>query len=145
MKYALTEADMTGLKDDQKTAIFEALVTAVLADGKIDQEEIERFEKEIAVVPWGKDEAALSSMVTAARARVGALKGQQDVVAFIDSIAAKLPAQELREKVWRMMADIIFSNREINQNEKNVLGAFALAFKLSKEQIEAIRVQVMGK
>lgn len=142
MKYTLSQEDVAGLNDDQKGAVFEALVTAVFADGKVDQTEIERFEQEIGQVPLGKDSETLKKMVNTARDKVQKLTNREEVVAFIKTIAGRLTAPALREKVWRMMSSVMWADRDLNDNEKNVLAAFAIEFGLTKDQIDAIKKDI---
>ncbi len=144
MKFTLSQADVSGLSDDQQNAIFEAMVTAVLADGKIDKPEVARFEHELGLIPWGKDQPTLLKMVQDARERVQKLSSEAEVLSFINTIAGKITSQDLREKVLRMMGSVMFSDRELNQEEKNVLGAFATAFGIPEARILAIRDEVKG-
>jgi uncharacterized tellurite resistance protein B-like protein len=144
MKFVLNQDDVKDLSDEQQSSIFDALVAAAWADGNVSQAEMARFEAEVVKVPWGKDEATLLKMVHDSRARVAALKDKDSVLAFIKDISEKLPAQTVREKVLYMMGVIMFSDRQLSDAEKNVVAAFAEAFKITKERFDLIGAEVRG-
>jgi uncharacterized tellurite resistance protein B-like protein len=140
--FAITQDDMKDLGEDQKSTIFDALVAAAWADGNVSQAEMARFEQEVVKIPWGKDEADLIKMVHASKDRVAALKDKDAVMAFIKAISEKLPNQDLREKLLYTMGLIMFTDRELNNAEKNVIVAFTEAFGISKERFEAIGMEL---
>jgi uncharacterized tellurite resistance protein B-like protein len=144
MKFVLSQAEVNALNDDQKGAIFDALVTSVFADGKAEQAEIARFEHEVAQVPWGKDPAALSQMVQASRDKLGKVTSGPELIAFIERIAGALPDQGLREKVFRMMASLAFADSSVNQEENNVLNAFQQKFGIPDDRLPEIAAAVKG-
>jgi uncharacterized tellurite resistance protein B-like protein len=144
MKFVLNQDDVKDLSDEQQSSIFDALVAAAWADGNVSQAEMARFEAEVVKVPWGKDEQTLIKMVHGARERVAALKDKDSVLSFIKDIAEKLPSQTVREKVLYMMGVIMFSDRQLSDAEKNVVKAFADAFKITKERFDLIGAEVRG-
>jgi uncharacterized tellurite resistance protein B-like protein len=144
-KFALTQDDVKALSEDQKGAIFDALVTAAWADGNVTQAEMERFEQEIVKLPWGKDDAELVKMVHGSRERVTGLKDRDSVIRFIKTVADRLPSPEIREKVLYTMGVIMFTDRELNPPEKNVIAAFTEAFSIAPDRFDAIEAEVRGK
>jgi uncharacterized tellurite resistance protein B-like protein len=140
--FAITQDDMKGAGEDQMSAIFDALVTAAWADGNVSTAEMERFEKEVVKIPWGKEEGELVKMVHASKARVSALANREAVLDFIKGIATRLPKQETREKLLYTMELIMFTDRDFNTAEENVISAFAEAFAVPKDRREAIRAAV---
>ena len=136
--FAITQDDMKDLSDDQKSTLFDALVTAAWADGNVSEVEMKRFEKEVVRIPWGKEEAELLKMVNSSKDKVTALKDKDAVMAFIKSIADQLPKKELREKVLYTMGLIMFTDRELNNAELNVVLAFAEAFGVAQDRINEI-------
>ena len=140
MAFTLTKEDINGLSDDQLAAIFESLVTAVFADGRADPVEIERFEKEVEAVPWGKAAADVQKIVQASKARVAKLANAQDVMTFIQAIAARLTKQDVREKVLRMMGSLMFSDKNFVNDEMNILSAFSEVFQIPGARLDEIRL-----
>ena len=136
--YAFTQDDMKGATEDQMNAMFDALVAAAWADGNVSPAEMERFEKEVVKIPWGRPEADLVKMVHAAKARVSALPTREAVLDFIKAIATKLPDQDQREKLLYTMHAIMATDKEVNTAEQNVFAAFAEAFNVDKTRREAI-------
>jgi uncharacterized tellurite resistance protein B-like protein len=133
---------MLTLDDDQKGAILDALVAAVMADGKTDPAELAKFEGEVIKIPWGKDEKSVIAMIRGSHTRVSALTDQKSVLEFIGQVAGKLPSVNTREKVFATMATIMYHDRVMNELEKNVLGAFAIAFGLTHERMADIAAEV---
>lgn len=138
----LEAADMLAMDDGQKTAVLEALVTGVLADGKITPDEIARFEELMVSLPWGIDEPVLKAMVKATQERVIALKTLANVQDFVANLAARLTSPELRDKVLFTMATVMSADAEVNQLERNVIGLFVLAFGITSERTAAIKAAV---
>jgi uncharacterized tellurite resistance protein B-like protein len=136
--FAITQDDIKALSDDQQSVIFDALVTAAWADGNVSEAEMSRFEKEIVKIPWGKPDSVLIEMVKASKERLASLKTRDSVLTFIKDIADKLPKQELREKVVYTMGLIMFTDRELNNAEANVITAFKEAFGIDKERFDAL-------
>jgi uncharacterized tellurite resistance protein B-like protein len=142
--FAFTQDDMKGLREDQQSAIFDALVTAAWADGNVSKEEMERFEQEVVKIPWGKPQDDLVKMVYASKERVSSLKDVESVMGFIKAIAEKLPDVGLREKLLYLMGSIMFTDRELNNAERNIIGAFIDAFGVTKERFDAIGGAIRG-
>ncbi len=136
--FALTQDDLKDLNDDQKSAIFDALITAAWADGSVSVAEMQLFEKEVGKLSWGKSEAELLNMIDGSKGRLNALKDREGVVQFIKSVAARLPAQALREKVLYTMTRLMVTDRKLDLAEQNIVGAFLAAFGISKERFQAM-------
>ena len=137
MKLTLTREDMNKLGQDEKAAIIDALVVAVLADGVASPVEVARFDAEVAEVPWELDQHTVVGLIRSARERVGALKGDEGI-ALVKSIAEKLPSEEIREKVLRMMISVMLADGRPAKQEQQVGGVFAAAFQLSPESLRRI-------
>src|SRR6266702_459009 len=134
--FALTQDDLKDLNDDQKSAIFDALITAAWADGSVSVAEMQLFEKEVGKLSWGKSEAELLNMIDGSKGRLNALQDREGVVQFIKSVAARLPAQALREKVLYTMTRLMVTERKLELAEQNIVGAFLAAFGISKERFQ---------
>jgi uncharacterized tellurite resistance protein B-like protein len=144
MNFTLTTDEVKGFTPEQRRAVLDALVAAVLADGKTDAVEIAKFEAEVIAIPWGLDEQTLLGMVKEAQKDVLALKSRDDVIKLIKDVSSRLPDVHTREKVFFAMASIMYADKIMNDAEKNLLGAFALAFGLSKDVIVDVAKQVKG-
>lgn len=138
----LEAADLLAMDDGQKTAVLEALVTGVLADGKVTRDEIQRFEEVMMSLPWGMDEPALKALVKTTQERVIALKTLPQIQDFVANLAARLPSPELRDKVLFTMATVMAADAEVNQLERNVIGLFVLAFGITSERTARIKAAV---
>jgi hypothetical protein len=148
MSFELSQFDLMGMTDEQKRAVLDAMVAAAWADGKVSPAEAARFEEELAKVPLAKDAATLQQWVVASRDHFTSLKTKEALLAHIQSIAAKLPLPHIREKAVYHMGAVAFAGGKegfLNQNEKNVIGAFITAFGIAKERFDLIGKQVMGK
>jgi uncharacterized tellurite resistance protein B-like protein len=144
MNFTLTTDEVKGFTQEQRRAILDALVAAVLADGKTDPAEIAKFETEVMSIPWGLDEQSLLALVRESQKGVLALKSRDDVIKLIKDVSGQLPDVHTREKVFFAMASIMYADKVMNDPEKNLLGAFALAFGLSKDVIADVAKQVKG-
>lgn len=141
----LEATDVLAMDDGQKTAVLEALVAGVLADGKVTPAEVRRFDEVVLSLPWGMDEPILDALVKGTQQRVVALKSAADVQDFVASLASRLTSPELRDKVVFTMATVIAADNEVNQLERNVLGLFVLAFGITSERSAAIKAAVTGR
>jgi hypothetical protein len=145
MSFSLTKQDLDSLTDDQKTAIIESLLVAVVADRKTPRSETDKFDAVVEAIPWGLDRERLIANMTAARGRILALKDQDAAIALIKSIGVRLPEIGVREKVFRAMGAIMFSDGELSKGEINVLGKYATAFDLAHDRLEAIKADILAE
>ncbi len=136
--WVITKDEMAELTSEQQDAILEAMVIAVVADGKIGKDEISRFNAEIGKVPWPQPKEEVMKKAQEAQARVAALANDDERRAMLESIAARLPAGPIVEKTFSMMALVMTADKRVDPAEKNTLTAFALAFGISNERLQAI-------
>lgn len=135
---AFTREDIGSLTPDQQDAVLEALVVAVVADANVGSDEVARFDKEIGSIPWAQPKEAIIARAQAAQARVMALETDAERLALLKSIAARLPAAPIAEKTVATMARVMAEGKIVNPTEKNVLAAFALAFGIGADRLEAL-------
>lgn len=133
------------MDDVQRSALLDALVTGVLADGKVTPAEIARFEEIVGGLPWNLEHDVVGAMVVASQHRVEAIDGASALQDFVAGLASRLPTAELRDKVFYLMATVIAADGEIGQLEKNILGLFVVAFNITSERVAAIKAAVTGK
>ena len=141
----LEAADIEGLDDTQKLAVLEALVTAVLADGAATQIELATFDRAVGALPWGMEREILEAEIKGVAQRISSFKSPTEISDFIIGMAARLPSQPLREKVFYTVATIMFADGEISKLEQNTLGALVFAFGITSERLAAIKLAVTGR
>ncbi len=147
MALQLETEDMRGLTDDQKVAIMEALVLGILADGRVAQPEIEKFENEAARIPWGMSDEQVKSKMTAARDRlVGLVRAREEapIVASIQSIAKRVTTPALRDKVFRTMTAVMGAGDGLTLGEKNLMIVVANAFEMSPDRLDKIKAEMIA-
>jgi hypothetical protein len=140
----LDASDFAALDDSQRLAVLETMVVGLIADDKVTPAEIRRFDEIVLALPWGVDREVLGGMIKGARDRLVALKGPAAVHDHVLGLAAKLPSPALRDKVVFTMATLMFSDGEIDQLEKNVLGLFVMAFGITSDRLAAIKTALHG-
>lgn len=140
----LTKEEVQALTPEQQDAILEAMVVAVVADGKIGQDEIARFNSELALVPWAQPREEVIKKAQAAQARVVALANDEERLAMLKSIAARLPRGPIAEKTLGMMALVTAADKNVDVAEQNTLAAFALAFGITKDRLAVIAASLRG-
>lgn len=140
----LEAADLKAMDDGTKLAVLEALVTGVLADGRVTPQEVDRFNSIIASLPWGMEKPVMDALVQQTQQRVATMKSPPEVLDFIVGMAARIPTPELRDKIFFTMASVMAADGDVNQLEKNVIGAFVLAFGITTERLAAIKSAIVG-
>ncbi len=141
----LDAADFSALEDPERLAVLEALVVGVIADGQINAAETRHFDELVLGLPWGFDRAVLSVMIQGAYERLAALKTPVEIHDYLVKLAPRIPSVALREKVIFTMATLMYSDGEFNRAEKNVVGAFAVAFGIPSERVAAINDALHGR
>lgn len=141
----LGPADLEPLDDASKLALLEALVTGVLADGRVTPGELERFDEIVTGLPWGMDRSVIETLTKGTVKRVAAMQSAEETRDFISKIAERIPSSTLREKVFYTMATIIAADGDVNQLERNVIGAFALAFNITTDRLAAVKAALAGQ
>lgn len=134
----LTKEELASLSPDQQDAVLEALVVAVVADAQVGTDEVARFNKEIGSIPWAQPKEAIVEKAQAAQARVMAIKTDEERIALMKSIAARLPEAPIAEKTVGMMARVMTADKIASPTDKNVLAAFALAFGIPAERLATL-------
>jgi uncharacterized tellurite resistance protein B-like protein len=141
----LEPADLQAMDDGTKVAVLEALVTGVLADGKVSPQEVDRFDTIVAALPWGLDRPVFEALVKGTQQRVVAMKTGPEILDFIVGVAARIPTPDLRDKIFFTMASIMAADGDVNRIEQNVIGAFVLAFGITTERLAAIKSALVGQ
>ena len=140
----ITKEEMQVLTPEQQDGILEALVIAVVADGKVGTDEIARFNIEIGKVPWTQPKEEILKKAQAAQARVLALANLDERRAMLKGIAARLPPGPITEKTLAMMALVMSADKNVNDQEMGTLAAFAAAFGITKDRLQVIARSLRG-
>jgi hypothetical protein len=135
----LDASDFDAMDDAQRVAVLEAMVAGMIADDVVSPAEVRRFDEIVLGLPWGVERDVLAAMIEGAHDRLAALKTRDEIHAYVEQLAKRLPSQGLREKVVFTMATLMFSDGYQAQAEKNVLGLFVIAFGITQERAGAIR------
>lgn len=137
MNLTIDADDLAPLSPAQKEALLQALFLAVGIDRLVDAEESQRFNQEVARIPWGIDPEPLRRVLHSAAARRKVSQAAENI-AWVAEIAAQLPDQALREKTLATMGRIALAN-ELNDAERGLLGAVAQAFEIPPERLLLLR------
>jgi uncharacterized tellurite resistance protein B-like protein len=140
----LTAEEVQALTHEQQDAILEAMVIAVVADGKVDEEEIARFNSELAKVPWTQPKEDVVKKAQAAQARVAGLANDDERRAMLMGIAARLPHGAIAEKTLGMMALVMTADGPANAAERGALAVFASAFGIGQDRLATIASSLRG-
>ncbi len=143
MSFSFTKDDTANLTLEQKVAIMESLTIAVIADGQAPKSETDQFDREVEAIEWGVDKRELIELLTEVRTRVLALASEDDAVALINSVTARLVEPGLREKTFRAMAAIMYADGEMANAELSVLGGYATNFQIPRDRFAAIKADVI--
>ena len=141
----LDAADFSALEDPERLAILEALVVGVIADGQINEKESRHFDELVLGLPWGFDRAVLGVMIQGAHDRLAGLATPVEIHDYLVKLAHRLPSQSLREKVVFTMATLMYSDGDFNRAEKNVVGAFVVAFGIPSDRVATINDALRGR
>jgi uncharacterized tellurite resistance protein B-like protein len=135
----LDASDFAAMDDAQRLAVLETMVVGMIADNQVTPAEVRRFDEIVLGLPWGVERGVLVAMITGARDRLLALKTQPEIHDYVTKLATRLPSPALRDKVVFTMATLMYSDGEVVQSEKNVLGLFVLAFGITSDRVQAIK------
>jgi uncharacterized tellurite resistance protein B-like protein len=143
MTFEFTADDLAHLTDDQKFAIMESLVIAVIADGQAPKVETDQFDLQVQGIPWGYDLPTVIQHMMTARATVMARAAAKEGIRHIEEIGIRLPGDTVREKLFRAVGAIMVADGQVNTPEMNVLGVFAGVFGIPKDRLDVIKADVM--
>lgn len=144
MSFALTEQDMGSLNEQQKNAIMDSLIMAVLSGGKPQDVVVAKVEDEIKSIPWGVEDDQLEGLVQQGRERVMASKGEEAVLKHLEGIATQITSQDIREKVFRAMLAVMSAEGQFTNGEIKLAVALGTAFQLPRERLDAMKADIVG-
>ncbi len=145
MSFVFDKNDMLFISDQQRAAIITACVSAAMADGNINEAEIARMEAEVVKVPWGMPRELIDEIAKQAVQNLQQIKDAKGVMDFITRTAATLPPGPIREKTLYLIASVMMSDKQVNDQEKIFLNAFAQAFAVSDDRLQAIAKELLGQ
>ncbi|HEY3447345.1 MAG TPA: TerB family tellurite resistance protein [Myxococcales bacterium] len=139
-----SDPDFKGMGDEQNQAIVDALMAMIFSDAKLDPVEAQEFDRQIRLLPWrwAQDERAREKVIAAAREKVDALADPAAAQAFAQTLAQRLPAQPVREKVYKMCLAIAFADRQTQAGESRMLLLVEKAFGIDEARANALSAEV---
>lgn len=119
------------LTEDQLQAVADALFCVILADGEANEAEFNSLTSQLEATPWfqGKGEGQVRGYFDRAVAKVnhlGASGGGDRIMQEFAAIGHRLGTPELREAVFRMGVAVVCADGHVNDDERAVMGGFAL-------------------
>ena len=126
-----TDAALADLDEGQIEAVIDVLVLTMHADEVVGFMEEAELEHMLFELPWMADkESKVDAFVKAATARA---RGVQDEAAFraiADQVAARLPDEAVRAKVYLMAVTLANVDMQIHSGEHEALTWLADAFEI---------------
>lgn len=144
MSFVFDKNDMLFISDQQRAAIITACVSAAMADGNINDAEIARMEAEVVKVPWGMPRELIDEIAKQAVQHLSQIKDAKGVMDYITRTAATLPPGPIREKTLYLIASVMMADKQVNDQEKIFLNAFAQAFAVPEDRLQAIAKELLG-
>jgi hypothetical protein len=138
----ITREEIEAMTPEQRDAILEAMVVAIVVDGRVEKDEIARFNSEVDKVPWAQSKEEVVKKAQAAQARVAALANDDERQALLKNIAARLPPGPIAEKTLGMMALVMTAGTTVNAVVKDNLAAFAQAFGITTGRLAVITASI---
>jgi uncharacterized membrane protein YebE (DUF533 family) len=145
MSFIFNEDDMKFISQEQKGAVITACVAAAMADGTINKEEVARMSQEFLKIPWGIPLQLVTEVADQAQKKLGELKDAAGVMSYIQRTAAFLPPGPIREKTLYLIASVMLADKNLDQGETVVLTAFAEAFAIPQDRLQAIATAVRSQ
>lgn len=139
-----SDPDFKGMGDEQNQAIVDALMAMIFADARLDPVEAKEFDRQVRKLPWrwAQDERAREKVIAASREKIDALKDEASIAAFMQSVAQRLGAQPVREKVYRMCLAIVFADRKTESSESRMLSQLEKSFGIDEARANALAAEI---
>ncbi|MGC4118322.1 MAG: TerB family tellurite resistance protein [Myxococcales bacterium] len=139
-----SDPDFKSLNEDQNQAVVDALMAMIFSDSKLEPVEAKAFDHQVQQLPWrwAQDERAREKVIAAAREKVDALSDTAAAEAFVQTVAQRLTAQGVREKVYKMCLAIAHADRQTHVNESRMLTRLEKAFGIDEARADALSAEV---
>jgi hypothetical protein len=134
-----TADELAPLTDDQNQALLESLFLTVIADGKIEANEVKAFAVSALTYPWNW--GANPDSIKAKLDTIGvSLQGvtRDTMKDHLKALGARIPTSVLREKTFAGMFALMLADGKLDEKEKTAALAFAQIFEI--EQPRAIEI-----
>ena len=122
--------NLTGLNDQQKQTLLDLLVIGMYADGKLADAEDAKIQGVLRTIQFSSDSARdqfLDASITRARRHLDSPTARRD---FVADIAAHFPTQELRQKAFDDLEELLASDNQVVEPETRLLAVVKEEFKL---------------
>ncbi len=122
--------------DTRQAALFEAMILAAGADGRVSKVEVETIFKRVFEHPefHGIHAEDLREAIRHAADKVTAA---HDLEHLLPSLAERIPDQESRKLAFQLAASVALSDNVADVRELNVLKALQAVFALSEREVAA--------
>lgn len=136
-------ATPTTFDQEQRTALIDALVFAMMADGEEAAEEYEEIM--ISGAEWSGD-TTLSTFVAASKERAAdAMSSKENALAYCQDISRRLADDGAREKTYELAARVVCSDGDIAPAERGLMSMFIRAFGIPEDRAVQLSAQVHKK
>lgn len=140
-----TADELAPLTDEQNDAILESLFLTVLADGKIEPNEVKAFAVSALTYPWnwGATPDAIKAKLDAIGQRLRGVT-RDTMRQHLKELGARIPTAALREKTFAGMFALMIADGTLDEKEKTAALAFAQIFEISETRSVEIIQGVMN-
>lgn len=142
MSFTFTADELSKLSTAQKTQIVDVVIAGVLADGTVDDKEVEKFDSEFRKVPWGLPESEMIEIIKTSFKKIQGFNQPDQALNLVREAATTLTDATIREKTFALLAVVMYADKKMTSNELTVLQVFATAFEIPRPRLEAIAATV---
>jgi uncharacterized tellurite resistance protein B-like protein len=138
-----TAEELQPLTDDQSLAILESLFLTVIADGKIEPNEVKAFAVSALSYPfnWGNSPDTVKAKLDAIAARIKDVT-RASMKDYLKALGPRIPTQTLREKTFAGMFALMLADGKLDDKEKTAALAFSSVFSIPQARAVELINQV---
>ena len=135
------DPDIQNLTFEQVTAVVDALMLALYADGLVRPQEEQMLEKYLLALPCSLDELVdLEAYIGERREAMGAPRSKQELEEAAEDIAGRLPDSVSRQ-VYSMVVALVVADMELRGKEQAALLVFASVLDLDADEAATVFAQ----
>ena len=136
-------ATPTELDQEQRAALIDALVFAMMADGEEAAEEYEEIMSSGA--EWNGDTTLSAFVATSKERAADAMSSKENALAYCQDISRRLADDDAREKTYELAAQVVCSDGDIAPAERGLMSMFIRAFGIPEDRAVALSAQIHKK
>ena len=120
--------------ETRQAALFETMVLAAGADGKVNKDEVEEIYRRVFERPefQGIQAADLKAAISQAAQRVAKAK---DLGHILPTLAQRLPESDARKLAFGLACSVVMADRKTHPSELTVLKALQNAFDIRESEV----------